>query len=317
MTCPECPPGQQPVPLCGSTIFKETTIECTLCSSETYSEEDSSGTCKPCRSCGLRETISPCTSQKNTQCGECPRGHYQADFTMNSCKKCSSCCTGRSYAELECIYLKHCRRKNCTQKIVTKPIRVPKLYEVIQTLTPPRSVTNQRQMERHQIVLRNNLETAENSVSGDIKPLQTRFKRNADSTLQNVNADATARAEEASTKFQTDDSNAPTTPITFDPIEAVTSLIGITKSNSQEDVDTAPEYSVIKPTMPLNSSYFGDIKKNTNHYNCNRRLCSSVACLYCCHHIMQFLEKSTICRADTGECLHDFQVHMLYQVCSK
>jgi len=172
-------------------------------------------------------------------------------------------------------------------------------------------------MERHQIVLRNNLETAENSVSGDIKPLQTRFKRNADSTLQNVNADATARAEEASTKFQTDDSNAPTTPITFDPIEAVTSLIGITKSNSQEGVDTAPEYSVIKPTMPLNSSYFGDIKKNTNHYNCNRRLCSSVACLYCCHHIMQFLEKSTICRADTGECLHDFQVHMLYQVCSK
>ena len=234
------------MPLCGSTIFKETTIECTLCSSETYSEEDSSGTCKPCRSCGLRETMSPCTSQKNTQCGECPRGHYQADSTMNSCKKCSSCCTGRSYAELECIYLKHCRRKNCTQKIVSKPIRVPKLYEVIQTLTPPGSVTIQSLAKCHVSVVRNNLETAKKLVFGD-STLQARFEGNV--------------ARRGSTKFQTDDSNASTTPITFDPIEAVTSLSGITKSNSQEGIDTAPKYSVIKATMPLNLSYFGDMKK--------------------------------------------------------
>jgi len=115
----------------------------------------------------------------------------------------------------------------------------------------------------HEIVLQSNLKTEENSVLEDITAQirkQTRFKRNANTTLQKVavNADATEMAEEASTKFQTYDSRASAATI---PVEPVTSLTVLTKSNSQEGVDTASALRVIESTMPLKSSYFGDLEK--------------------------------------------------------
>ncbi|KAJ7383296.1 tumor necrosis factor receptor super member 27 [Desmophyllum pertusum] len=72
--CPECLSGQQPIPPCGSTMQSEVAIECRACPSETYKEDDGIGTCKPCQTCGLRETITQCTSQKKYTVWGLPSG---------------------------------------------------------------------------------------------------------------------------------------------------------------------------------------------------------------------------------------------------
>ena len=238
-SCPDCPPGQEPTPPCGSNISKETASECSICRPKTYSEEHGSGTCKPCPNCGLRETINPCTSERGTQCGDCPRRHYQADLAINSCKECSKCCGGRSYAELECIYLKQCRRKNCTQQTEIKKNRVLKLEgtnKIFPTLV--RAAYHMR------------IAASEGLMSRVNK--NTRFKREVNTTLQKPNylIDPDDTVVVNSTKFQAEDSNPSTTLIA--ERSATTSKL------EKASFGTTSESNVMEPTVVPSSSYFGD-----------------------------------------------------------
>ena len=254
-SCPDCPPGHEPTPPCGSTIFKETPIWCRMCRTKTYSDEYGSGTCKPCQRCGSRETISPCTPEKATQCGDCPRKHYQEDFTIDSCKECSRCCPEKSYAELECIYLKQCKRKNCTKEMGNKQSRVPKLSEIIQTLSIPGRTTTERRKE-HRVALQSiTVEKIGMSIPEDILSTvkNPRLIREVKRTLQkdDVNAHVTAIAE-ASSISKADGL-----------IQPATGKL-VAKSTSQEGLDIATEQNIVEPTVSLNSSYFGSFSKRLN-----------------------------------------------------
>ena len=263
-TCPECSPGQEPAPPCGSTIFIDTSTECKMCvSSETFSEEHSSGACKPCQSCGLRDTISPCTPEKNTQCGACQRGHYQADLTMDSCEKCSSCCGRRSYVELQCIYLKLCNRKNCVQQTENKQNHPLTLQNIIQTFTTPAGRARHIKREHQNILQGGDLNDAGNIMALEVSMFQTgkeRFKRGDNPTLQKADiiGGLTTKVPEASSRYHT--TGAKVTSVANKPDAS----LSVTKSKFDGFVDTAPEQKYMKPTMPLNSSYVGNLKKRMN-----------------------------------------------------
>ena len=135
--CLECPLRQQLLPPCGRTTKSETTIECRNCPPDTYKESKGADKCKPCQTCGLRETISQYTPEKDALCGKCHRGKYQENYTLESCKRYSTCCGVKRFAELKCIYLKQCVRKNCTKQVKIKEssvlrwedsVRVVKLF---------------------------------------------------------------------------------------------------------------------------------------------------------------------------------------------
>ena len=90
-----------------------------------------------------------------------------------------------------------------------------------------------------------------------------RFKRGDNPTPQKAHiiGGATTKAEKASSRFQAEDSN-PTigVKVTSAANESDASF-SVTKSKLDDYVDTAPEQKDMEPTMPLNSSYFGDLKK--------------------------------------------------------
>ncbi|PFX27719.1 uncharacterized protein LOC111327236 [Stylophora pistillata] len=116
--CPNCAPGHQLAPPCGSKLQQNAaSVTCMICPSQSYKERRDSASCKTCRTCHPRETISPCTSETNAHCGDCPRGTYQWGYTVDSCKKCSTCCAVKRFAEVECFYLRQCLRTNCTKEI--------------------------------------------------------------------------------------------------------------------------------------------------------------------------------------------------------
>ena len=236
-----------------------------MCRTKTYSDEYGCGTCKPCQRCDPRETISPCTPEKATQCGDCPRKHYQEDFTIDSCKECSQCCPEKSYAELECIYLKQCKRKNCTKEMGNKQSRVPKLSEIIQTLSIPGRTTTERRKE-HRVALhsitveKKGMPSSEDILSTMKNP---RLMREVKRTLpKDVNAHVTAIAE-ASNTSKADGLIQPAPGITVDAKGAVVPLL-VTKSISQEGLDIATEQNIVEPTVSLNSSYFGSFIKRMN-----------------------------------------------------
>lgn len=254
VTCPECPPGQEPTPSCGSNISTETSTVCQICGPQTYSEEHGSERCKSCQQCGLRETISACTTTKGTQCGACPRWHYQADFTLNSCKECSTCCGGRRYAELACMYLKHCARKNCTQQTETKQNHVLKLERVLKVFPTLARAQYQRRKENQdgtQIDVRG----PRNLVPADIKfhkkKTSTRFKRENG---------VPAEVNEVPTRFEAVDLNSSTKPMTHRYYGAVATWSSSADKLERASVDTAPNNHSTVP-MELTSSYFGDVKQ--------------------------------------------------------
>lgn len=113
LSCPVCPPGEEPSPPCGITLVTRAASECTSCSPGTYSDETDSAACKVCTDCGSRKIVNSCTAQKDTECKDCPWRHYEDDNT-HTCKHCSSCC-GKNYsAKLECFKSQICRG-NCTR----------------------------------------------------------------------------------------------------------------------------------------------------------------------------------------------------------
>ena len=187
--CLECPQGQQLLPPCGSITKSETSIECRKCPPGTYKESEGIGKCKPCQTCGLRETISQCTSERNTQCGECPRGSYQDDHTLDSCKRCSTCCGVKRFAELECIYLKQCVRKNCTQPTKIKESSV-QTSEDFAKLFATESTGHRRTLTQQSASQSDNPAHVRNWVLEDIVPQlkKPKFKREVNVTMQSGNS---------------------------------------------------------------------------------------------------------------------------------
>ena len=113
LSCPVCPPGEEPSPPCGITLARRAAGECTSCNPGTFSDRIDSTACKVCTDCGSRNMINSCTAQKDTECKDCPWRHYEDD--THTCKHCSSCC-GKNYsAKLECFKSKKCKG-NCTRK---------------------------------------------------------------------------------------------------------------------------------------------------------------------------------------------------------
>ena len=213
--CLECPLGQQLLPPCGSTTKSETSIECRKCPPNTYKESQGTGKCKPCQTCGLREAISQCTPEKNALCGECPRGHYQEDYELDSCKRCSTCCGIKRFAELECIYLKQCIRKNCTQQIKLKESNVPKSEDVAK-LFAIESTGQERAVTQRSASQSDNPAPERNWTLEDIVPQlkKSKFKREVTVTMESADSVKSTfqRVEEASTYTLNGNNSNPSTP---------------------------------------------------------------------------------------------------------
>lgn len=249
--CIECPSGQELVPPCGTTTHSEVSMECRTCPSGSYKEKPGTGRCRPCRTCGLGQTISQCTSERNTECGECPRGYYQEDYTLDSCKRCSTCCGVKRFAELECIYLKQCKRTNCTQQMEDEKSHVPKLDKVSKIFTTPKRISYHRQIT-HQSVPQNidsegEINWALEDIVSQLK--KTRIRREADTTIQGVKEKTTTPKDE---------NLSPTSTATVDG-DGTASLV-TPQSKPQEGLNIVRNFSVLKPTLPSTSSYFSDLK---------------------------------------------------------
>ena len=250
-SCLECPVGQQLLPPCGSTTQSETSIECKECPPNTYKESQGVGKCKPCQTCGIRETISPCTPEKNTLCGRCPRGYYQEDYRLDSCKSCSTCCNIKHFAELECIYLKQCVRKNCTQQLKIKESSVLKSVDFAK-LFATESTGHERAVRQQRASQSDNQEHARNWVLEDLVPQlkKAQFKREAKVTMLNITSgkNASQVVEEASTD-------------TLKGNNSGIATLSTPQSKLQEGFGTTFEASASEPTLQLTSNKSGNDNK--------------------------------------------------------
>ena len=240
--CQECPLGKHLLPPCGSTLQSETSIECRECPPDTYKESQGTGKCKPCQTCGLRETISQCTPEKNALCGECPRGHYQEDYALDSCKRCSTCCGVKRFAELECIYLKQCVRKNCTQQPKIKKSSVLKSEDVTK-LFATESTAHETALTQQSSSQSDNPAHARNPALKDIvTQLKTQLKREVKVMTKSVNSgkNASQVVEEASTYTLKGNNSNPATPASVE-VNGVASMSTL-------------DASVGEPTLPSTSS---------------------------------------------------------------
>ena len=260
--CLECPLGQQLLPPCGSTTKSETSIECRKCPPNTYKESQGTGKCKPCQTCGLREAISKCTPEKNALCGECPRGHYREDYALDSCKRCSTCCGIKRFAELECIYLKQCIRKNCTQQLKLKESSVPKSEDVAK-LFATESTGEERAVTQRSASQSDNPAPARNWMLEDIVPQlkKSKFKREVTVTMESADSGKSAfqRVEEASTYTLNGNNSNPFTPASVEG-NGVASLSS-PRSKLHKGFGIAFDASVGESTMQSSSSNSGYISK--------------------------------------------------------
>ena len=261
--CPECPLGQQLVPPCGSKTQPETSIGCSKCPPGTYKESQGIGNCKPCQTCGLRETIRQCTTEKNTLCGECPRGYYQEDYTLDSCKRCSTCCGVKRFAELECIYLKQCVRKNCIQLLEIKEPNVLKSEDFTELFatepTGPEGAVSQRSASQT-----DNPAHARNWVLEDIvtQLKKSRFKREVNMAMQSVNSgkNASQVVEEAGTSTLKENNSNPATVASVEGTDVPVKLLTL-QSKLQEGCGSTIDASVGEPTLQSTSSNSGNDNK--------------------------------------------------------
>ena len=255
MPCQECPLGQQLLPPCDSTLQSETSIECRECPPNTYKESQGTGKCKPCQTCGLRETIGQCTPEKNALCGECPRGHYQEDYALDSCKRCSTCCGVKRFAELECIYLKQCVRKNCTQQPIIEKSSVLKSEDVTKLFATETAV-HERALTQQSASQSDNSAHARNSALKDIvtQLKKSQLKREVNVMMKSVNSgkNASQVVEEASTYTLKENNSNPAAPASVEG-NGVASMSTL-QSKLQEGFGTTFDASVGEPTLPSTSS---------------------------------------------------------------
>ena len=83
-----------------------------------FSKKVSSTACTACTDCGSRETLIPCTAERDSVCKECPWLHFE-DQESNTCRHCDFCCGRSSSAHIECITSKTCK-VNCLHTASTK-----------------------------------------------------------------------------------------------------------------------------------------------------------------------------------------------------
>ena len=134
----------EPTPPCGTVLAVKLTGECVPCRSGTFSDESGSTVCKTCTDCGSRKNVTPCTTERDAECKECPWSHFKDQMT-HTCKHCSFCCGINTTAHLRCILSKKCKG-NCSQtakstRKFTKPHsifrrEVTKFMNEAQTATP-------------------------------------------------------------------------------------------------------------------------------------------------------------------------------------
>ncbi|KAJ7383295.1 hypothetical protein OS493_029260 [Desmophyllum pertusum] len=153
-------------------------------------------------------------------------------------------------------------RTNCIQYIDIQQNSVLKLEKVAKKFTTPGRIARQRRMAHQSVSQSDNLEDTRNLVLEDLvsQLKKTDFKREVNMTLQRedtVNY-PTTMVQEASTTLQDDNSNPPTTATVNDNDHATLSFSF--KNKSQNGLDTAPDHNTKEPTLPLASSYFGNIK---------------------------------------------------------
>ena len=265
-SCLECPLGQQLLPPCGSKTKLETSIECRNCPPDTYKESQGSGKCKPCQTCGLRLTISQCTPEKNALCGECPRGYYQEDYTLDSCMRCSSCCGVKRFAELECIYLKQCLRKNCTQQLKIKESSVLIKSEDVMgvaKLFATESTAHERAVRQRSASQSDNPAPTRDWVLVDVVPQlkKSKFKREVNVKMQSadVGKSASQRVEEERTYTLKGNNSNPATPTSVKG-NGVASL-STPQSKLHKGFGTAFDASVGEPPMQSTSSNSGNVSK--------------------------------------------------------
>ena len=170
---------------------------------------------------------------------------------MNSCKKCSTCCGIKRYAELECIYLKQCKRTNCNRQMENEGGHVPKVEKVSKVFPTPERITHQRRITHR-------TEAAGNMALKDIVSQfkKTKFRRevNVNRTIQSTDTDKYASKEVEEISTPKDDISSPPTSATVNGDSTAT------QSKSQGGLDTVPGYSVLEPTLPLTSSYFSSFQ---------------------------------------------------------
>ena len=181
---------------------------------------------------------------------------------MNSCKKCSTCCGIKRYAELECIYLKQCKRTNCNRQMENEGGHVPKVENVSKVFATPERITHQRRTTHRTVSQSNNSEAAGNRALKDIVSQfkKTKFRREVDvnRTIQSADTDKYAPKEVEEITTPKDDISSPPTSATVNGDSTATLIT--TQSKSQGGLDTVPDYSVLQPTLPLTSSYFSSFQ---------------------------------------------------------
>ena len=260
--CLQCPLGQQLLLPCGSTIKSEPFIECRKCPPDTYKESQGIGKCKPCQTCGRRETISLCTPERNTQCGVCPRGYYQEDYTLDSCKRCSTCCGVKRFAELECIYLRQCMRKNCTQQPKIKKSSVL-MSEDFAELFATESTGPERAVTQRKASQSDNPGDARNWVlENTVHQLKkSKFKREVNVTTQSADSGKNAsQAVKEANAYALRGNNSNLATVTSVEDNGVASLFTL-PSKLQEGFGTTFDDSVHEPTLQSKSCNSGNVSK--------------------------------------------------------
>lgn len=180
---------------------------------------------------------------------------------MDSCKRCSTCCGIKRFAEVECIYLKECIRKNCTQQIKIKEGRVLK-SEDFAKMFATESSTHQKTVTQHSASQSDNPAHARNWVLQEIvsQLKKTKFKRAVNMTMQSADTGKNvSQVEEASTYTLKGNNLNPATLATVDDNGGANLLTP--QSKLQEGLETASDYNVGEPPLPSTSSNSGNDNK--------------------------------------------------------
>ena len=181
---------------------------------------------------------------------------------MDSCKRCSTCCGIKRFAELECIYLKQCIRKNCTQQIKLKESNVPKSEDVAK-LFAIESTGQERAVTQRSASQSDNPAPERNWTLEDIVPQlkKSKFKREVTVTMESADSVKSTfqRVEEASTYTLNGNNSNPSTPASVEG-NGVPSLSS-PQSKLHKGFGIAFDASVGESKMQSSSSNSGYISK--------------------------------------------------------
>ena len=172
---------------------------------------------------------------------------------MDSCKRCSTCCGVKRFAELECIYLKQCVRKNCTQQLKIKESSVLK-SEDFAKLFATESTGHETAVTERSASQSDNPAHATNWVTDIVTQLKkSQFKREVNVMMKSVNGGKnTSQVVEVARTYTLKGNNSnPATPVSVAG-NGVASMPTL-QSKLQESFGTSSDASVEEPTLPSTS----------------------------------------------------------------